>query len=79
MHHEDTEQLHEETGTGPDIGESNVCERPVASASEGEYAVDESVHPLPSYVEPYRRVIVVVIIVVFGTIISLTLLLDALS
>ena len=39
----------------------------------------ERVYPLPSFVEPYRRAIVVVIIAVFVMIIGLTMVLDALS
>ena len=48
----------------------------VVEVEEGE---GERVHPLPSSVEPYRRVIVVVIIAVFVMIIGLTMVLDSLS
>ena len=36
-----------------------------------------SVHPLPLSLEPYRKIIVIVMIVMFGSIIGLTLIIDA--
>ena len=68
------------------VVEQDESERAAAAAeSAGDDAMvvvegeGERVHPLPSSVEPYRRVIVVVIIAVFVMIIGLTMVLDALS
>jgi hypothetical protein len=61
--------------SGSDASEREATdERDAGDESEG-----ERVYPLPSSMEPYRRVIVVAIIAVFVVIIGLTLVVDSLS